>query len=580
MENTTRRVLIIYTGGTIGMQQGINGYTPVAGWMEEQLRSRYAFQDPHAPPRTTPPSKNGVRISYDIVEYDPLLDSANMETSHWVQIAHDIQKYYDEYDGFLVLHGTDTMAYTASALSFMLVNLRKTVVLTGSQIPLSELRNDAVNNLFGALTMAGLYEIPEVCLYFDNQLYRGNRCQKMDSSGLGAFQSSNLAPLAKVGVEIEVAWHLILQAPVRPLRLRLIKEQNVGAFRIFPGMSASLLRQFLQPPIRGVVLETYGAGNIPATRTDVLEALQEAIDRGVVIINCTQCAKGSVSSAYESGSVLSKIGVISGADLTIEAALTKLAYILSQPDVSAEHIPRLMKKSLRGEMTESTDKQRFSFQEQKFVDTITKVLTQGEELGVSDAIAQSVFPVLACSASARGDIEAIERLIQSGFSLEQGDYDGRTPLHIASAEGQLETVQFLLSQGADPNVMDRWGTGPLGEAITNSFTAIVSLLVDKGARIEPKQMQKMMGDASKEGDCEMIYNLFLAKMPLDISDEDGRTPLHLAARYGQADLVEWLCVNGAPITHKDRWGKTALSLAKQYEHHDIVRVITHTLKKF
>ncbi|MAA80258.1 MAG: L-asparaginase 1, partial [Deltaproteobacteria bacterium] len=325
MENTTRRVLIIYTGGTIGMQQGENGYTPVAGWMEEQLRSRYAFQDPYAPPRTTPPSKSGVRISYDIVEYDPLLDSANMETRHWVQIAQDIKKYYHEYDGFLVLHGTDTMVYTASALSFMLVNLRKTVVLTGSQIPLSELRNDAVNNLFGALTMAGLYEIPEVCLYFDNKLYRGNRCQKMDSSGLGAFSSSNLAPLAKVGVEIEVAWHLILQAPVRPLRLRLIKEQNVGAFRIFPGMSASLLRQFLQPPIRGVVLETYGAGNIPATRADVLASLQEAINRGVVIINCTQCAKGSVRSAYESGSVLAKIGVISGADLTIEAALTKLA---------------------------------------------------------------------------------------------------------------------------------------------------------------------------------------------------------------------------------------------------------------
>ena len=127
--------------------------------------------------------------------------------------------------------------------------------------------------------------------------------------------------------------------------------------------------------------------------------------------------------------------------------------------------------------------------------------------------------------------------------------------------------------------MDRWGTGPLGEAITNSFTTIVSLLVDKGARIESKQMQKMMREASKEGDCEMIRNLFLAKMPLDISDEDGRTPLHLAARYAQADLVEWLCAHGAPIAHKDRWGKTALSLAKQYEHHNIVQMLTHILER-
>ena len=579
MEKETRRVLIIYTGGTIGMQQGENGYTPVAGWMEEQLRSRYAFQDPYAPPRTTPPSKSGVRISYDIVEYDPLLDSANMETRHWVQIAQDIKKYYHEYDGFLVLHGTDTMAYTASALSFMLVNLRKTVVLTGSQIPLSELRNDAVNNLFGALTMAGLYEIPEVCLYFNNKLYRGNRCQKMDSSGLGAFSSSNLAPLAKVGVEIEVAWHLILQAPVRPLRLRLIKEQNVGAFRIFPGMSASLLRQFLQPPIRGVVLETYGSGNIPATRMDVLEALREAIDRGVVIINCTQCAKGTVISAYESGSVLSKIGVISGADLTIEAALTKLAYILSQPDLSPDHISRLMQKSLRGEMTEHADKQRFSFQEQKFVDTVTKVLTQGEELGVSEAIAQSVFPVLACSAAARGDIEALERLIQSGFSLEQGDYDGRTPLHIAAAEGQVSTVQFLLSQGADPNIFDRWGMGPLGEAIINSFDSIVVFLVEKGAVMEQAQMQNLMKKASKEGDCDMIRNLHLAKMPLDLRDEDGRTSLHLAARYNQPDIIDWLCKNDAPLSHTDRWGDTALSLAQQYEHHDVANIILKRKEK-
>ncbi|MAA80212.1 MAG: hypothetical protein CL916_13240, partial [Deltaproteobacteria bacterium] len=228
---------------------------------------------------------------------------------------------------------------------------------------------------------------------------------------------------------------------------------------------------------------------------------------------------------------------------------------------------------------EPADKHRFSFQEQKFVDTVTKVLMQGEELGVSEAIAQSVFPVLACSAAARGDIEALERLIQSGFSLEQGDYDGRTPLHIASAEGQLNTVQFLLSQGADPNVLDRWGTGPLGEAIANSFGKIVSLLVEKGAIMEQVQLQELMKRASKKGDCGMIHNLSLAKMPLDICDEDGRTPLHLAARYAQIRLVEWLCQSGAPISQKDKWGKTALSLAQQYEHHDVVQIILKSVSE-
>ena len=248
-----RKVLIIYTGGTIGMKQSPNGYTPAKGWMEHQLRSIYAFQDPQAPPRTTPPSKSGTRIYYDIIEYDPLLDSANMEVHHWVKIAQEVEQNYEQYDGFVVLHGTDTMSYTASALSFMLVNLRKTVVITGSQIPLSEVRNDAVNNLLGALTMAGLYDIPEVCLYFDNQLFRGNRTQKIDSSGLGAFQSSNLPPLAKVGIDIEVAWHLTLPTPVRPLLLRTIKEQNVASLRLFPGITTSLIEKFLQPPLRGVV---------------------------------------------------------------------------------------------------------------------------------------------------------------------------------------------------------------------------------------------------------------------------------------------------------------------------------------
>ena len=165
---SVRKVLIIYTGGTIGMRQTPSGYAPMSGWMEHQLRSMYPFQDPQAPPRTTPASKAGIRICYDIIEYDPLLDSANMDVLSWVKIAKEIERHYDSYDGFLVLHGTDTMSYTAAALSFMLVNLRKTVVLTGSQIPLSEVRNDAVNNLLGALSMAGLYKIPEVCLYFDN----------------------------------------------------------------------------------------------------------------------------------------------------------------------------------------------------------------------------------------------------------------------------------------------------------------------------------------------------------------------------------------------------------------------------
>jgi 60kDa lysophospholipase len=363
---TDGRVLILYTGGTIGMREGPRGFAPARDFLGAQLERLPQFHEPGQPRFSTPPlhddtsSRDGAeapahgrRVRYDLKEYEELLDSSNMGLSDWARIAQDIADAYDDYDAFVVLHGTDTMAYTASALSFMLENLGKSVILTGSQIPLALLRNDAVDNLLGALILAGHYAIPEVCLYFRNKLLRGNRAQKVDALGFDAFGSGNYPPLVDVGTDIRVRWPLVRQAPAKrakKLRVRTAMDPHVAALRLFPGITTDILQNFLRPPLRGLVLETYGTGNAPDRRADFLAVLAEATARGVVVVSCTQCHTGRVSYDYAAGKALAEAGVIGGADMTPEAALTKLCHLLGAGLTPAQ-TRRAMVKDLRGELT-------------------------------------------------------------------------------------------------------------------------------------------------------------------------------------------------------------------------------------
>ena len=336
-----KRVYIAYTGGTIGMKRTRDVYRPEPGYLQAQMAEMPELRHESMP-------------SYTIHEYAPLLDSSNMTPGDWVKIAHDIDAHYARYDGFVVLHGTDTMAYTASALPFMLHGLGKPVVITGSQIPLCEVRNDARENLITSLLIAAKYDIAEVCLYFGGKRLRGCRSVKVSASGFAAFDSPNVPPLGTVGIDIEINWDLVRRGARRAsktLRVDDFGRAVVSALRLFPGISPELVRNVLRPPLQGLVLEAYGVGNGPENDRAFLAALEEATSRGVVIVDCTQCLEGTVDlGEYATGSALARAGVISGYDMTTEAALAKLYYLFSRGYATAK-VKREMQRDLCGEMT-------------------------------------------------------------------------------------------------------------------------------------------------------------------------------------------------------------------------------------
>lgn len=333
-----KRIYVAYTGGTIGMQHSANGFVPVPGFLSDTVRKMPEFYRSEMP-------------EFDIHEYNPVIDSSDMTPAHWLSIAHDIQQNYADYDGFVVLHGTDTMAYTASALSFMLEDLTKPVIITGSQIPLAQLRSDGQVNLLNSLYLAANYPIAEVCLYFNNQLFRGNRATKADADGFNAFASPNFPALLQAGIHIEVKAGALFQGTVKQtLQVAEITPQPISVVTLYPGISTDVIANMAAAPVRALIIKSYGVGNAPQ-QPQLLEVLQQAAERGTVIVNCTQCFKGKVNmGGYATGNALQKSGVSSGFDMTLEAALTKLHYLLSQP-LSADEVRRQMQLNLRGELT-------------------------------------------------------------------------------------------------------------------------------------------------------------------------------------------------------------------------------------
>ncbi|MCW8886459.1 MAG: asparaginase [Motiliproteus sp.] len=335
-----KRIYILYTGGTIGMQRSPNGYVPMTG-----LADLIAQKIPIHLSANMP--------EYVLEELDQLIDSTNATPQDWQLIAQRINDNYDQFDGFIVLHGTDTLAYTASALSFMLQGLKKPVIVTGSQIPLSELRNDAQDNLITALILAGHYVIPEVCLYFNGRLLRGNRATKVKSSGFDAFDSPNHPWLGKVGIHIEVDSSAVLTPASKQsgFNLKGYGKHRIVPIRLYPGIDAAFLKHLLKLPIDGLILQSYGVGNAPDRDTKFLQLLESTISQGTTVVNLSQCLYGRVEpSSYATGSALARTGVVNGYDMTLEAAFTKLHHLFALNLDHAE-VRQQMETSLCGELS-------------------------------------------------------------------------------------------------------------------------------------------------------------------------------------------------------------------------------------
>ena len=293
---------------------------------------------------------NPLMPKWDIVAINPILDSSNISVNEWNKMAKVIADNYSKYDGFVMLHGTDTMAYSASALSFMLEGLSKPVIFTGSQIPLCEIRNDAKDNLITSLMIATNDKINEVCLYFGGKLLRGNRSIKYSSEGLIAFSSPNYPSLAEAGIEIKYRDDLLLNKTNKKFHLVTLKQIPIGVIKIFPGIQFDLFESILTEKMKGIVIETFGSGNIPNLNGEILPMINRAFKSGTLVTVCSQCPHGKVSlGTYETSNSLKQAGAISGYDMTSEAAVAKLYYLFSQ-DLSLSQIKKQMETNLRGEL--------------------------------------------------------------------------------------------------------------------------------------------------------------------------------------------------------------------------------------
>ncbi|MDR0863831.1 MAG: type I asparaginase [Candidatus Symbiothrix sp.] len=429
MEENSKKVLMICTGGTIGMlpKDKNDSLSPLVPASWDRIKDNS-------------PAFDQLSFEVDVDERLRPIDSSDMNPEYWISIAKKIRDDYEKYSGFVILHGTDTMTYTATALSFLLENLDKPVIITGSQLPLAKARNDAAQNLVTALMLAasadGLPTVPEVCILFNNTLLRGNRSRKISSSGFAGFQSPNYRPLAEIGEHIKIDTKIVRKDTAKGFFINEFLDPNVMVFDIFPGISPTILRNvFAIEGLKGVILRTYGTGNAP-TNEDFLKEIEFAITKkNLAVVNITQCAQGMVEMGlYDASAQLSRIGVISGVDMTPEAALVKMMFLLGQ-GYDTTTVKEQMQKDLRGE--QSVNVFNFIYERGGTKETVFKLATKQLAAGfVKEKIvtANIRFDAIAV----KGGTGAEEKDLQATVFMNYPSADATTSVDIPQCLGVIE----------------------------------------------------------------------------------------------------------------------------------------------